>query len=371
MRNLILTIVALLMGSMAAEAQTSKAEAIGKIRKIYAEAKKAIADNGKNGMAPLDIKITTNSGTKVSDDFIINEISELTFYFSKYRIDSSLDYPDASSCYFVTENWSANGHISYREVLFDPNEGNLLFSYMRAETHAGFVIESRYYYGADGQLIEQKHKVGGKEASDNSQSWSTAEGDKELASKYLEIFEMLMNQKNKTTTQTTVGKTATGDATRMKFIRDTYAKAKEKVEQNNKSELPFDLQIVIRDQSWGPPEVTDLKFYFDVVTNQPGSDNTMPSYYCYFASEHHHNNQMGFDFYNEYLFKPNSHDLIFNYTRALEENTKNEWRYYYDDNGNCIEVKTDAEEHDNGANDKQTARRYLTIFDKLCEATIR
>jgi len=366
MRKLIIALLALFVGQMAAKAQT-----VEQIRAIYGDAKKYIADNGKNGMAPLDIKMTLRSGTEVADDDFIDEVSELTFNFTKYRIDSSLDYPDASSCYFVTENWTSNGHTSYRETLFDPNEGYLLFSYMRVETHAGYVIESRYYYGADGKLVDQKHKMGGKEATADAQSWSTAEGDKELAGKYLAIFETLMNQKDKPTAKSINFINAKDNPTRMKFIRDTYAKAKEKVEKNSKSELPRDLQIVIRDQSWGPEEVTDLKFYYDADTNQTGSNSTSTGNHCYLITERHHHHNMGPDVYNEFLFTPQSRSLLFSYSRSIEENQKNEWRYYFDNDGKCIETKTNAEDHDYGAGGKQTAKRYIDLFYKICEACIR
>ncbi len=362
MRNLIIALLTLIMGNMAAEAQT-----VQQIRRLYGDAKKAIAENGKNGMAPLDVKMTMNGGTMVTDDEAVNDVSELTFHFNKHRIDSSLDYPDASILYFITENWNSNGHRSYREILFDPNEGYLIFSYMRVETHAGLVIESRYYYGADGRLVDQKHKLGGKETTANAQSWSSADGDKELAGKYLDIFETLMNRKNKPTVKQANGQNMKGNPARMKFIRETYAKAKEKVKKNSQSVLPLDLQIIIRDQSWGPPEVTDLKFYYEEGLNALGANGATPGYHCYFASKHHHCNGMGPESYDEFLFSPQGSGLIFNYCRAVEENQKNEWRYYYDDNGNCIEAKTNADGHDEGADDKQTAKRYQELFDKICD----
>jgi len=350
MSRLIIALCALFLGHAAAQAQT-----VTQIRKVYGEAKQMIADNGKDGMVPLDVRMTIRGGTEVSDGEFLDEESQLTFYFTKYRTDTSLGYPDASSCYFVTENRTSNGHTSYREILFDPNEGYLLFSFMRAETHAGFVVESRYYYDAGGQLVEQKHKLGGQEATPDAQSWTTAEGDRELAAKCLDIFEMLMNQKNKPTAQAGASQPAKGNPARMKYIRNTYAQAKEKVEQNGKSQLPRDLQIVIRDQSSGPPVVTDLKLYYDVVQ----SDGASP--HCYFVSKHSHND-MGLDDYSEYLFKPQSRSLIFSYCRSVEENQKNEWRYYFDDSGHCIEAKTDAEAHDSGNGDKQTAKRYQDLF---------
>ena len=365
MKKLLYIAIAVLMWGgfgCKSEAQTSKTEVVKQIRQKYAEAKKEIADNGKNGKAPLDVKIRINDGTVVSEDFTIDEVTEMTFYFNKYKANKELDYPDASSCYFIIVNWSANGHTSYREMLFDAKKSLLLFSFIHSETHAGLVMESRYYYGADGKLVEQKHKVDGKETTAEIYSGTGSE-EKVLASRYLDIFESLMSQRSKAVVN--VKKTTTTPkASRMDFIRKRYAEAKAKIASND-SPVQRDVQIVIRDQSWGPPETTDLKFYYDEVTDQVEPDAVSIDQYCYFISEHHHNNRMGFDNYSEFLFSPKSHDLIFSYTCAREEGEKNEWRYYYDENGKCIEVKTDAAEHDNGAADKQAAGRYLDIFKKL------
>jgi len=358
MRKLFFVLVALFGSYMALEAQT-----VGEIRKLYADAKSYIANNGKGGMAPLDIKMTTRSRTMVSDDEGLSENTELTFYFTKYRIDSTLDYPDASSCYFVTDKWESDGHTTYRETLFDPNEGYLIFSFMRAVTHTGFEVETRYYYGADGRLIDEKYKVGGKEATANAQSWTTAEGDKEQAALYLAIFDALMNQKHKPTTKTVAAPQKKGDPKLMKQIRETYAKAKQKVENNSQAELPCDVQVVIRDQSWGPAMTTDLNFYYDDAPAN-GSRN------CYLITKHYRTENMGQDVYSEYLFKPESRNLIFSYCKAIEENEPYEWRYYFDDNARCIETKTNADEQDNGTDDQQTAKRYLDLFEKICEATI-
>lgn len=369
MRKILSMISVMLMCCMTLLAQ-SKQERIQHIRKMYADVKEQIAQNGKDGRAPLDMTILINDGTLVSEDFVINDITELKFYFNKYRINSDLDYPDASSCYFITENWSANGHTRYREILLDPNEGYLIFSFMKAETHAGLQVESRYYYDGQGNLIDQKHKVGGHDAGPESHTWSSADGDKVLADNYLDIFEALMNNKEIASADKEKISKTTPKAERMKFIRSTYAQAKEKIARNDKSELPLDVQIVIRDQSWGPPQTTELKFYFDAVTDQVEPDAVSVDNYCYFISEHRHNNRMGFDNYGEYLFAPKSRDLIFSYSCAREENEKREWRYYFDENGKCIEVKSEAEEVDYGYSDKLTAKQYIAIFKKLFDTAM-
>ena len=147
MRKLFMTALSvLLFGGLTTEAQVSKETQLKHIREMYAQAKQQIDANGKDGRAPLDMTIRIDNGEAFSDDLVMNDVTELRFFFNKYRINTDLDYPDASACYFITEQWGANGHTRYREVLFDPNEGVLLFSYLKAETHAGFTVETRYYY---------------------------------------------------------------------------------------------------------------------------------------------------------------------------------------------------------------------------------
>lgn len=357
MKHFLLALVCLLC--LSAQAQT-KQEQVSRIRKVYADAKAQIAQNGKNGMAPLDVKIQVSDGTEINEDFIIYSETGLTYYFNKYRINSELDYPDASSCYFIVENWTADGHTRYREYLFDPNDGYLLFAYMKSETHAGFVVETRYYYDAEGRLIDQKHKVGGHDAEPGAHSWNDENSEKSQAQSYLEVFETLMNAKYIPSAVGHFGQATAPKAERLKLIRSTYAQAKDKIAKNDKSEAPHDMHIVIRDQTFGPPQITDVKIYYE-----PQKIGEVSDHHCYFISEHRHHNNMGSDIYGEYLFAPETHDLIFSYTNAKEEGEKFEWRYYYDENGQCIETKTDAGDSDQGAADKQTALRYLQVYTSL------
>ena len=109
MRKTRLVMLVMLMFGMTLQAQNKEAQ-LKHIREMYAQAKEQIAQNGKGGRAPLDVKILINDGTYISDDLVMNDVTELHFYFNKYRVNSDLDYPDASSCYFITEQWGANGH---------------------------------------------------------------------------------------------------------------------------------------------------------------------------------------------------------------------------------------------------------------------
>ncbi len=358
-------ILALLIGVAAAGAQSSKDAQIKQIRKAYADAKAQIAQNGKNGMAPLDVTVTWNDGTQVDEDFIINEERKLTFYFNKHRVNSELDYPDASICYFIVEKWSANGHSRYREILLDPNEGTLLFSLTKSETHAGYVTESRYYYDGHGNVIEQKQKAGGGELKPGDVQWDEGDGDKASVADLLDIFDWVMNPGHELAELSWPVEKTAPKAERLKTIRSAYAAAKDKVAKNDKADIRKDVQIVIRDQSWGPPSTHTVNYYYETFTDQVEPDATSTDHFCYFISERLHHNNMGSDIYNEYLFAPKSHHLIFSYTNAKEEGEQNEWRYYFDENGQCIETKTNSDPQDGGKADKDRVRKLVMIFQKI------
>ena len=58
MGKLFMTVLcALFFGSLTIEAQVSKEDQLKHIREMYAQAKEQIAQNGKDGRAPLDMRI--------------------------------------------------------------------------------------------------------------------------------------------------------------------------------------------------------------------------------------------------------------------------------------------------------------------------
>ena len=124
--------------------------------------------------------------------------------------------------------------------------------------------------------------------------------------------------------------------------------------------MPRDITVVIHDQEEGdcPPTTFTLNYWFDEVKRGEETNNR-----CYFISSRY--SFMGFNNYNEYLTDIDSQRLMFSYTQVQEENQKLEWRYYFDENGKCIETKTNAEEQDNGEADQQTFRRYMKIFNMV------
>lgn len=336
MRRMTLLLAALLIVSMT-EAQTDKDSRIKEIREAYALAKKKIDRNGKNGHSPKDMRIVVN---KDGDEEIdLYNMTTIDYYFDESTIDGVL----TKKPYFIVDSWSNNGHTRYSEALINPTDQQVMFCYMRGETHAGFVVESRYYYDASGKCIEAKHNT--------SNTWTTGESEMEGTKDYLKIFNMINADGDFTSPDTDAPeKPVTPKAKRMQKIRADYAKAKERIAQNEKAELPNELTITIHDQGDDlPPRTSVIEFFFDER--------------CYFISEKIHS--MSFDAYTEYLFDPEGEDLTFSYTRSQEEGNTSECRYYFDENGECIEIKANYDETDDGFYDKQAAKEKLAIFHAL------
>ena len=353
MKKTVFALLALLLVGTAAFGQ-NKAQRIKEIRNAYAQAKKDMADNGKGGFPPVDIHIDLNDGTEVSEDFIINDERQVDIFFKRIRqrLDTDLFDPH---CYFIVEKWSANGHTSYREMLFDPFTDRLMFSYMKVETHAGAVIESRYYYDDFGRCIEQKPEQGGM-------SWSSAETDYEKAKNYLAIFDALMRQKSAEAGRQVVQASA-DKAAQMQHIRSVYAEAKQKVEKDAKSELPRNVQVTIRDceDPEMPAQKDVLKFWFDTV-----ADGDTPYNSCYFMSS---TTTLGdHDVYSEYLFEPKTPAPIFCFSKQQQnDGPALEWRYYFDKGGKCIEVKGSADRNGPGFADMKAAKAYQALFKMMVD----
>ena len=364
MKRILICIMAVLACGSIALAQTSKEERIKYIRKCYAEAKKKVDANGKNGKSPKDMQIIFN---RLEDEEIpLYDTWSLNFYFDEKIVDG---LATKQPPYLIVENWGNHGHIRYREVLLDPKDNQVIFSYMRGETDGGFVVESRYYYDAQGQCIEEKHNT--------HNTWTMPETEKDNAEFYLKLFNMLtyngyftpldLDSPKKPTTPKAASKqeewkpASTSEreqarpkvkAERLKHIRALYALAKEKSAANDKAEMPNDLHITLHDLGDNqPPRTIETRIYF----NNDG---------IYFINSHSTSMQM--NGYNEYLFEPRTKNLIFSYSRGAEEGEVSEWRYYFDENGQCIETKTtNTDETDDGFYDKRAAKDWQAFFRTL------
>ena len=265
-KNVFFVLALLLSCATMLQAQ-DKGEQVNHIRKVYADAKKRIAENGKNGTAALDVTVTSRDATEVSEDFSIESICRQQTYFSK--VPTSDGYFE-NVPYFISTSSESNGHTMYREFLYDPQKGHLLFSYMKGETHAGFVVETRYYYDANGGLVDQKHRVGGSDATANAHSWSSWDTDLEMGKQMLQQFRDLMEREdaNGMTKGSKLLKVTKAD--RMKMIRSQYAKAKNTIARIEKSDFATGVDVVIHDlhDIEGPPLTKTYKFFFRLYARQ-------------------------------------------------------------------------------------------------------
>lgn len=316
-------------------AQNGKDARIKEIRTAYSQAKKKIDQNGKGGKSPKDMHIILNH----LDDEEVPLYTEMTLDY--YFDESSTDGVTKKQPYFIVENWTCHGHLRYREILVNPKNQKVMFCYMKGETDGGFVVETRYYYDINGKCIEAKHNT--------ENTWTSDGSELENAEYYLKIFNMATyNGYFSPLEADTKGKATTmPKAQRIQQIRSIYTQAKDKIAKNDKAEMPNDLHITIHDLGDDqPPRTTEIKMYFDDA--------------CYFIS--HRSSSMSMDGYSEYLFDPQGESLIFSYTRGREEGNEYEWRYYYDENGKCIETKSNSEETDDGFYDKRAAKDFQAIF---------
>ncbi len=376
MKNVLFVILLLFVGSMAVKAQHSQDERLKNIRAAYAKAKELIADNGKGGNPALDMHVDMKTVNKVDEDFIIEDETSLDYYFTKKRRYNAKEemFYEADACYFIIERWGANGHTRYREMLFDSDSGKLMFAYTKSETHAGFVTETRSYYDSDGKPIEEKHKAGGKSVDSSDHLYGNAKSDWVSATYLLGIFTEIMEpQDNYTVAFGSAALTQTKEE-RITAIRASYAKSRQQMEANKKSDTAESLSIVVHDQEEGecPPVVTEIDYSFSLC-----NDGEAPMYRCYFISEHRHHNNMGYDQYSEFLLDDSEQRLgsngkpakainpMFTYTCVHEEGEKYEWRYYFDANGTCIETKSNHEDTDGGKADKIKVHRLLHVFNAL------
>ena len=334
-----------------------KAARIQEIRNAYAEAKAKVAKNGKNGQSPRDLWIECND--------VIDKEADVTSWegISVYFDSETIGETEVNRPYFIVENATAHQHLLYREMLISPEDSTLMFCYRRGETDAGFVVESRYYYDTEGKLVEAKHST--------HNTWSTPEGEQEVARKYIDLFRT-MTQGVLLTRDGTMTDAPSGPESvarqlaqrtkeqQMTYIRNQYSRAKKKAAQEEHEYQKRNVRIVLHDQGtlW-PPMTTEYKFFFETrvveLKDQRRHDN-----YCYFISEHRQ--RMGFDSYVEYLFDTYSQDLLFYYCKCAEEDGQWEWRRYYDQKGNCIEQKGNSA--DDMPLDQNDAKNMLGLFYK-------
>lgn len=357
MRTTIICIICLLSFT-AAQAQSTKEARIKEIRTAYANAKKKMELNGKQGKSPKDLSIHVNY-VRDEEYEVYDETMREYFFDEAEEKDGNGNPVRVKRPYFITENWSCHGHTRYTESLINPRNNMLMFYYTRAETDAGYVMESRYYYDKNGKCIEQKHNT--------PNSWTDDNSVEEQFDRYMKVFKMLTNNDyDEPLDVSRPTRKTTPKAQRIKNIRELYAQAKSRMAENDKAYAQRDIYIMMHDQGDDmPPRTQEIALYFDTVEDQVEPDAKSIDNYCYFITEH--SRSMLYDGYMEFLFEPKTNDLVFSYTRAREEGNEYEWRYYYDENGKCIETKSNSQETDEGFYDKRAAKDYVAIMKFLLE----
>lgn len=357
-----LSLFLLLLGSMAMQAQSTKADRLKYIRQAYAEAKQKVADNGKDGNPRLDMTIYVKEAPDVSENALIVKETKSTYYYEKVRrMGSEGFFEESNGCYFFTRTWKDPDGSSYRELLFDPQDGSLLFSYTHTELYS-MVTDLRYYYDEQGNVIERSYKIDNKDAIKEPKEMKYDEGNTQRAQLQLDIFNGILNPEPQG--QDTSLETVMTKEKRLQFIRNTYAKAKQKVERDNGDDTSGIITITVHDQEDGdsPAETTEIKFYKELIM-QHGTYST----YCYFITANSRSESA--NSYHEYLFAPESHDLIFSFDQYNVEGRKNEVRIYYDETGESWEMKvSDPEDHDDHVTiDTQKALQYIKVFNNMID----
>ena len=329
-----------------------KAARLKDIRQAYAEAKKDMAENDKKGAQRMDVVIDINDGTQVDENFIINDEGSVHYYFKRIHLSGDTDLFEPR-CYFLVESRSANGHSSYREMLFNPYTGHLMFSFLKSETHAGFKTEARYYYDEEGNIVEEKHKVGDRETTDDE----SGGGDQTMAMVYMQIFNGLMKQKGAEAHSYTAQQNAEKSVL-LKDIRVQYADAKQKIQKDGKSDLPLNMKIEIHDQEDRemPAQKDVIQFWF-----QHGEEGEGRPYFMSTTC------QLGdHSVYSEYLFDVKTSNLLFCFSQQKQNDSPAlEWRYYFDRAGHCFEVKGVSPKYGPGFADLDVAKKYLELFNAL------
>ncbi len=140
MRNILLSLICML----AAQSVQAQSNQLNQIRKMYADAKKQIEVNGKNGNPRNDLQIINHDQER---NGTMEEDEDIRFFYQWIDGERKL--------YFVTQKVEQGDIDIYREWLFNTSDGALLFAYQKREQNEGKPIETRCYWW-DYSLIETK-----------------------------------------------------------------------------------------------------------------------------------------------------------------------------------------------------------------------
>ena len=143
MRTILLSLI-LLLATQSLQAQSNQT---AQIRKMYADAKKQIEVNGKNGNPRNDLQIINHDQERKGT---MEEEEDIRFFYQWIDGERKL--------YFATQKFEKGDIDIYREWLFNTSDGALLFAFEQQEQNEGKPIETRCYWW-DYNLVETKSNV--------------------------------------------------------------------------------------------------------------------------------------------------------------------------------------------------------------------
>ena len=159
------------------QAQAPKQQKVKDILTAYAKAKQQAERDGKTNQPQRRMQVVLNE--VLADEDNAPSTTQLTFYFDDVN-DS--DGQEHSQPYFVREEVTTEGQRIYRDILFDQKLGHHVFTFSRFELSSGNTYETRYYWDADGQLLQRE---GDDEGDDDY--------ERGLATRYRNAFSILVN----------------------------------------------------------------------------------------------------------------------------------------------------------------------------------
>ena len=149
----------------------------------------------------------------------------------------------------------------------------------------------------------------------------------------------------------------------VKSVRAAYAEAKEKMKLANGELSPRNDAVAtlhFNVPATGP-RTTVAHVYFDLDTDEDGAH-----YYPYFITLKY--NVAVREYYEEYLFHPESGRLLFAFIQQdTYEGTKNEERYYYDDLGKLASENIKGERTIPDAELVSRAENYRALIPKFLD----
>ena len=165
---------------------SAKAKArVAEVRKLYTEAKEAMAYNDQEDYPAVSNMETTYYYMAPGAGPIKHYIK---YYLNTEETDEGviLGYHP----YFVSDSYNSGGRRIYEEYLFDSKTGRLVFAYAYEENGDATKNEGRYYYYKEGGLAHKDVQI--------RTDWGTFFDDeymRERAANLHQAFNLVMNNK--------------------------------------------------------------------------------------------------------------------------------------------------------------------------------